>query len=623
MLDGRYRLDTPIAAGGMGEVWRGTDLALSRAVAIKLLHPEHASQPDGLARFRAEAQHAGSLSHPNIAQVYDYCEPAPPDPAYLVLELVDGPSLARHLDGGPLSPARTLDVIEQAASGLAAAHRAGLLHRDIKPGNLLLSHDGLIKITDFGIARAAGSLVHTRTGALTGTPAYLAPERFAGAPATPASDLYALGVVAHQCLTGQLPFAGDPLVVALAHVERDMPPLPDSVPAELAALVADLTRKDPRARPASAVAVLARAGLIRAAVFGSAANSAFGGTASAGTSFAGTSAAAGTESGHTAAMDSPAGYSPAGYSPAGYSPAGYSPAGYSPAGQNAAGPNAGGPDAVGDTAAWDAPAWDAPGWDAAASDAARDAAAGNPVSTANPTGTHAAGTSHTGTDPAGTSHTGTHAAGTSHPGTGPPGTSATATNSTAISLGGASRTGTSAGDTSATKTSVAGTSAAAAAGGGPGPDAPGRHAPRRRNRGRSFLVLAGLATAGLAGVVIWLLAERPRRRAGRAQLTQPGPGRPAGQPTALAAPAPGRRGPARPGPAAGAIGARVMPGPATDGTHRPRADPADTNRQLVHAQHRTHADRARRLPDPQRTGRDAQRDRQRQRRRACCAARAA
>ena len=187
----------------MGEVWRGTDLALSRAVAVKLLHPEHASQPDGLARFRAEAQQAGSLSHPNIAQVYDYCEPAPPDPAYLVLELVDGPALARHLDGGPLSPARTLDVIEQAASGLAAAHRAGLLHRDIKPGNLLVSQDGLIKITDFGIARAAGSVVHTRTGALTGTPAYLAPERFAGAPATPATDLYALGVVAHQCLTGR------------------------------------------------------------------------------------------------------------------------------------------------------------------------------------------------------------------------------------------------------------------------------------------------------------------------------------------------------------------------------------------------------------------------------------
>ena len=290
----------------MGEVWRGTDLALSRAVAVKLLHPEHARQPDGLARFRAEAQQAGSLSHPNIAQVYDYCEPTPPDPAYLVLELVNGPSLARHLDGGPLSPARALDVIEQAATGLAAAHRAGLLHRDIKPGNLLLSQDGLIKITDFGIARAAGSVVHTRTGALTGTPAYLAPERFGGAPATPATDLYALGVVAYQCLTGQLPFTGDPLVVALAHVERDMPPLPGSVPADLAALVADLTRKDPRARPASAIAVLARAGLIREAVSGPPASSAAAGTATpagtttpAGTGFAGASAGDGTEAGHT------------------------------------------------------------------------------------------------------------------------------------------------------------------------------------------------------------------------------------------------------------------------------------------------------------------------------------
>jgi hypothetical protein len=486
----------------MGEVWHGTDLALNRAVAVKLLHPEHASQPDGLARFRAEAQQAGSLSHPNIAQVYDYCEPASPDPAYLVLELVDGPSLARHLDAGPLSPARTLDVIEQAASGLAAAHRAGLLHRDIKPGNLLLSEDGLIKITDFGIARAAGSVVHTRTGALTGTPAYLAPERFAGAPATPATDLYALGVVAHQCLTGQLPFAGDPLVVALAHVERDMPPLPDSVPADLAALVADLTRKDPRARPASAIAVLARAGLIRAAVSGPAANLACtgtspagtsvagtsptgtspmgigpagttsAGTTSGGTSFGGTSAAEGSEAAHTAALDSPAGYSPAGYSPAGYSPAGYSPAG----------PNTGGA-----TAAWAAPAWDAP--------------EGNPASPADPAGTRSAGTSHTGTFTAGTSATGTSATQTSFAGT-----------SAAVGSGaGASAATGSGAGTSAATGSGAGTSAAggqgAAGGGVPWPDAPGRHAPRRRAPGRSFLMLAGLATAGLAGVVIWLLTS--------------------------------------------------------------------------------------------------------------------
>jgi hypothetical protein len=441
----------------MGEVWHGTDLALSRAVAVKLLHPEHASQPDGLARFRAEAQQAGSLSHPNIAQVYDYCEPAPPDPAYLVLELVDGPSLARHLDAGPLSPARTLDVIEQAASGLAAAHRAGLLHRDIKPGNLLLSQDGLIKITDFGIARAAGSVVHTRTGALTGTPAYLAPERFAGAPATPATDLYALGVVAHQCLTGRLPFAGDPLVVALAHVERDMPPLPDSVPADLAALVADLTRKDPRARPASAIAVLARAGLIRAAVSGPAANLACTGTTSGGTSFGGTSAAEGSEATHTAALDSPAGYSPAGYSPTG--------------------PNTGG-----DTAAWAAPAW--------------DAAEGNPASPADPAGTRSAGTSHTGTSTAGTSATGISATGISATQTSFAGTSAAA--------GSGAGAGAAAG--SGAEASAAG-GQGAAGGGVPWPGAPGRHAPRRRAPGRSFLVLAGLATAGLAGVVIWLLTS--------------------------------------------------------------------------------------------------------------------
>jgi eukaryotic-like serine/threonine-protein kinase len=408
----------------MGEVWRGTDLALSRAVAVKLLHPEHASQPDGLARFRAEAQHAGSLSHPNIAQVYDYCEPAPPDPAYLVMELVDGPSLARHLDGGPLSPARTLDVIEQAASGLAAAHRAGLLHRDIKPGNLLLSQDGLIKITDFGIARAAGSVVHTRTGALTGTPAYLAPERFAGTPATPATDLYALGVVAHECLTGQLPFAGDPLVVALAHVERDMPPLPESVPADLAALVADLTRKDPRARPASAVAVLARAGLIREAVPGAPASPAPAGTVTPDTSFAGTSVAEGTEGGHTAAMNSRAGRSPAGTSSIATSPTRTS------------------------------------------------------LSRASLTGTGTTGNSDTKTSFAGTSATGGDWAGTD----------------AAAGFG-------------------AGISAAAgqgaATGGVPWSDPPGRHAPRRRMAGRPFLMLAALATAGLAGAVIWLLASDP------------------------------------------------------------------------------------------------------------------
>jgi len=250
--------------GGMGEVWQGTDLVLDRHVAVKMLRPEHAHDADGQARFRAEAHYAGSLSHPNIAHVYDYCEAEPPDPGYLITELVDGPSLARLLDDGPLSPARTMDIVAQSARGLTAAHRAGLIHRDIKPGNLLVNPEGLIKITDFGVAHAAGSTVLTQEGVLIGTPAYLAPERAAGDPATPATDLYALGVVAHHCLTGQLPFQGEPLAVVIAHMERGMPPLPDSVPPEVAALVSDLTRKDPRDRPASADEVAARAGQLAA-----------------------------------------------------------------------------------------------------------------------------------------------------------------------------------------------------------------------------------------------------------------------------------------------------------------------------------------------------------------------
>jgi eukaryotic-like serine/threonine-protein kinase len=264
-LKDRYRLDDRIAVGGMGEVWRGTDLALARAVAIKLLRPEYLQDEECLARFRAEGRHTASLTHPNIAQVYDYFDPVPPDPGFLVLELVDGQSLARLLDSGPLDPARAMGIIAQAAAGLQAAHAAGVVHRDIKPGNLLVGHHDQVKITDFGVAQLAGAARVTRTGALVGTPAYLAPERAAGGPATPAGDLYALGIVAHHCLTGQVPFDGEPLAVAVAHMHRDMPPLPPSVPAGVAALVTDLTAKDPSARPASAKDVAARAEQLQSA----------------------------------------------------------------------------------------------------------------------------------------------------------------------------------------------------------------------------------------------------------------------------------------------------------------------------------------------------------------------
>jgi len=263
MLAGRYRLDAPIAAGAVGQVWRSTDLVLGRPVAVKLLRPEYTQHREILTRFRAEARHAGSLSHPGIAQVYDYGDADWPGSPYLVMELVDGPSLARVLAAGPLDPARAADVIAQAAAGLAAAHAAGLVHRDIKPGNLLLAPDGRVKITDFGIAHVAGSAPLTQTGALVGTPAYLAPERAAGGPAAPASDLYSLGVVAYQCLAGDVPFSGPPLEILAAHRDRPLPPLPPDVPPGLATLAAELTAKDPAARPASAAVVAERAGHLR------------------------------------------------------------------------------------------------------------------------------------------------------------------------------------------------------------------------------------------------------------------------------------------------------------------------------------------------------------------------
>jgi serine/threonine-protein kinase len=264
MLAERYRLDSRIAFGGVGEVWRGTDLVLGREVAVKLLRSGYAEHPETLTRFRDEARHAGSLMHPAVAQVYDYGEG---DPPYLVMELVDGPSLAELLRGQPrLSPVRTLDVVAQAAAGLAAAHATGLVHRDIKPANLLIGPGGIVKITDFGIAHAAGSAPLTVTGALVGTPAYLAPERAEGAPATPASDLYSLGVVAYECLSGRQPFHGTPLEMAVAHRLRPLPPLPAGLPAGVAALVADLTAKDAAARPASAEAVAERARHLRDAI---------------------------------------------------------------------------------------------------------------------------------------------------------------------------------------------------------------------------------------------------------------------------------------------------------------------------------------------------------------------
>jgi len=264
VLGERYRLDGQIGRGGYSEVWHATDTVLSRPVAVKLLHPGYAQQPHVLARFQAEAQHAGSLTHENVARIYDYGDPADGQPPFLVMELVDGPSLEEVLaTGGALDARRAMNVVAQAAAGLAAAHAVGLIHRDIKPANLLLARDGLVKVTDFGIAHAVGSVPVTATGEVLGTPGYIAPERVGGAQATPSSDLYALGIVGYECLAGMPPFRGTPLQVALAHRDQPLPALPPDIPPGAVELVMRLTAKDPQYRPASAADVAATAARLR------------------------------------------------------------------------------------------------------------------------------------------------------------------------------------------------------------------------------------------------------------------------------------------------------------------------------------------------------------------------
>ena len=239
LLAGRYRLQELVGAGGAGRVWRAMDHVLERMVAVKLLRPEVVDDPLAAAAFLAEARSASRLSHPGIAQVHDYGRAGSADVPFLVMELVDGPSLSEVLAAGPLDPDRTMDVVAQVAAGLQAAHSAGVVHRDIKPANLLTSRHGQMKITDFGIASVIGSAPVTSAGTVIGTPAYLAPERAAGASATPASDVYSLGVVAFECLTGTRPFSGPASEVSSAHLQLPFPPLPVSVPADIARLVAE------------------------------------------------------------------------------------------------------------------------------------------------------------------------------------------------------------------------------------------------------------------------------------------------------------------------------------------------------------------------------------------------
>ena len=271
LLAGRYRLTDRIATGGMGEVWRGEDELLNREVAVKLLPTGRAGDESFLARFRAEARYAASLSHPGIARVYDYGESSEFGGAYLIMELVHGEPLSAILArAGRLSADATLDIVSQAARALDAAHQAGIVHRDIKPGNLLVAAGGTTKITDFGIATAvaAAQASHlTETGMVMGTAMYVSPEQATGAPVDAASDIYSLGVVAYECLAGHPPFtASEPLAIAFAHKHEPVPPLPADVPEPVADLVYHMLAKTPEERPVNVRAVADQADMLRDAL---------------------------------------------------------------------------------------------------------------------------------------------------------------------------------------------------------------------------------------------------------------------------------------------------------------------------------------------------------------------
>ncbi|HSN36965.1 MAG TPA: protein kinase [Arthrobacter sp.] len=262
-LGGRFQLTTRIAIGGMGEVWKAKDLILGRIVAIKVLKEEYTGDPGFLQRFRAEARHTALLNHVGIANVFDYGEEE--GSAYLVMELVPGQPLSSIIEHEQvLSPDRTLSMIAQTARALSVAHAQGLVHRDIKPGNLLITPDGRVKVTDFGIARLADQVPLTQTGQVMGTAQYLAPEQATGQLATGASDIYALGVIGYECLTGHRPFSGESqIAIALAQVNDAPPPLPETLPKPVRALLMSMLAKDPKNRPADALKLSAAAEAIR------------------------------------------------------------------------------------------------------------------------------------------------------------------------------------------------------------------------------------------------------------------------------------------------------------------------------------------------------------------------
>ncbi len=259
-LDGQYRLDGILGEGAMGVVFRGTNLAVEKAVAIKMMRKETFAEPDAVERFKREAKVWSQLNHPSIAQVFDFG--LQDEMPYLVMELVDGDDLSDVLDReGPLAPLRAIAVMRQLASALEEAHRLGVVHRDIKPQNMMLLRYKpggrlVLKVLDFGMAKQVGnkSMSLTAPGILVGTPKYVAPEQVTEKPKIDGrTDLYAAGVLFYELLTGQPPFVGTPHDVLFAHLGRQPEPLPESIPACVQEVVMKLLRKKPDERYQSAV----------------------------------------------------------------------------------------------------------------------------------------------------------------------------------------------------------------------------------------------------------------------------------------------------------------------------------------------------------------------------------